>query len=132
MAVATFSHKGTQVDANILFDEGSQCSFATQLLIDKLQLQLYWIESVQLSTFRLTSSQVKKLKVADLQVITKSGTPISISVLIVPFIATPLENTVETSLLTNLPHLKVLQLAHPVTRSDSFEISLLIGINGTL
>jgi len=64
--------------------------------------------------------------VANLQVITTSGIPIPISVLIVPSIATPLENTVETSLLTNLPHLKGLQLAHPVT---SFEISLLIGAN---
>ena len=40
-----------------------------------------------------------------------------------------MENTVETSCLTDLPHLKGLQLAHPVTRSDSFEISLLIGAN---
>ena len=38
-AVATVANKSTQVDANILFDEGSQRSFATQVLIDKLQLQ---------------------------------------------------------------------------------------------
>jgi len=77
------------VDANILFDEGSQRSFATQLLIDKLQLQPHRTESVQLSTFGSTNLDVNKLKVANLQVITTSGTPISISVLIVLSIATP-------------------------------------------
>ena len=128
-AVATVAHEGTQVDANILFDEGSQRSFATQILIDKLRLQPHQTELIQLSTFGSPNPQVKKLNVASLQVITKSGTPISITVLIVPSIATPLENTVETSCLTDLPHLKGLQLAHPVTRSDSFEISLLIGAN---
>ena len=127
--VATVAHEGTQVDANILFDESSQRSFATQILIDKLRLQPHQTELIQLSTFGSPNPQVKKLNVASLQVITKSGTPISITVLIVPAIATPLENTVETSCLTDLPHLKGLQLAHPVTRSDNFEISLLIGAN---
>jgi len=40
---------------------------------------------------------------------------------------TPLENTLETSILTDLPHFKGLQIAHTVTRSD--RISLLIGAN---
>ena len=70
---------------------------------------------------------MKKLNVANLQVVTNTGTPISITVLIVPSIATSLENSVKTSVLTHLPYLKGLQLAHPVTKSDSFEISLLIG-----
>jgi len=127
-AVATVTHGGTQVDANIVFDEGSQHSFATQTLIDKLHLRPQQTETIQLSTFGSTNSQIKRMNVASLQVITKSGTPISITVLIVPSIATPLENMVETSTLTDLPHLKGLELAHPVTRSDSFKISL-IGAN---
>jgi len=47
--------------------------------------------------------------------------------LIVPSTATPLKNTVKTSIITQLPYLKGLHLAHPVTRSNSFKISLLIG-----
>ena len=112
-AVATVTHRGTQADANILFDEGSQRSFATQTLIDKLNLQPQQIETIHLSTLGSTNPQVKEMNVASLKVITKSGTPILITVLIVPSIATPLENTVETSTLTNLPHLKGLELAHP-------------------
>ena len=126
-AVATVANKTTQVDANILFDEGSQRSFASQELIDKLQSQPCQSETIQLCAFGCTNPQVKKLNVATLQVITNSGVPITITVLIVPSIATPLENSVNTSTLTHLPYLEGLQLAHPVTRSDSFEISLLIG-----
>ena len=126
-AVATVANKSTQVDANILFNEGSQCSFATQTLIDKLQLQPHQTEMIQLSAFGSTNPQVKKLNVTNLQLITNTGTPVAINVLIVPSIATPLENTVKTPLLKDLPYLRGLQLAHPVTKSNSFEISLLIG-----
>ena len=100
----------------ILFDEGSQRSFATQVLIDKLQLQSHQTEMIQLSAFGPTNPQVKKLDIANLQVIANTGTPISITVLIVPSIAIPLENTVKTSILTHLSYLKGLQLVHPVTR----------------
>lgn len=115
-AVATVTNKVTQVNAKILFNEGSQHSFATQVLIDKLQLQPHQTETIQLSAFGPTNPQVKKLDIANLQVIANTGTPISITVLIVPSIATPLENTVKTSILTHLSYLKGLQLVHPVTR----------------
>ena len=82
---------------------------------------------IQLSAFGSTNPQVKKLNVTNLQLITNTGTPVAINVLVVPSIATPLENTVKTPLLKDLPYLRGLQLAHPVTKSDSFEISLLIG-----
>ena len=82
---------------------------------------------IQLSAFGSTNPQVKKLNVTNLQLITNTGTPVAINVLIVPSIATPLENTVKTPLLKDLPYLRGLQLANPVTKSDSFEISLLVG-----
>ena len=49
------------------------------------------------------------------------------SVLVVLFIATPLQNTCHISV-TNLPHLHNLQLAHPITAEREFKISLLITI----
>ena len=70
---------------------------------------------------------MRKLNVANLQVIINTRTPVFINVLIVPSIATPLENTVKTPVLKDLPYLRGFQLAHPVTKSGSFEISLLIG-----
>ena len=57
---------------------------------------------------------------------TLAGDQIPISALIVPRIAPPLQNSVHTSL-KNIPHLKGLHLAHPVTENENFEISVLIG-----
>ena len=48
------------------------------------------------------------------------------SVLVVPTIATPISNPLNTVVL-QLPYLKGLPLAHPITASENFEISLLIG-----
>ena len=48
------------------------------------------------------------------------------SALIVPYIATPLHNSFQACV-KKIPHLQGLVLAHPVTREENFEISLLIG-----
>ena len=102
-AAVTVANKTTQVNADLLFDEGSQHSFSSQGLIDKLQSQLCQSETLQLSAFEFTNPQVKILNITALQVITNSGTLVLITVLIVPSIATPLENSVSTSTLTHLP-----------------------------
>jgi len=49
-----------------------------------------------------------------------------ISVLVVPTIAAPILNIVLLSI-NLMPHLQGLKLAHPVTSSKNFTISLLIG-----
>ena len=51
---------------------------------------------------------------------------ILLSVLFVPRIATPLQNTTSISI-THLPHLQNLQLAHPLSAEQEFEISLSVG-----
>ena len=57
---------------------------------------------------------------------TPRGDLIPISTLVVRTIAAPLNNTVRTTI-SNIPHLKGLPLAHPVSSSENFEISLLLG-----
>ena len=49
-----------------------------------------------------------------------------ISALFVPNIATPLKHTIRTTL-SNVPYLKGLPLAHPVSSAENFQISLLVG-----
>ena len=49
-----------------------------------------------------------------------------ILVLVVPNITAPLNNTIRTTL-SNVPYLKGLPLAHPVSSAENFEISLLVG-----
>ena len=61
-----------------------------------------------------------------INLLTNDGQAIPLSVLVVPRIATPLQNTVSISV-TQLPHLQNLQLAHPLAAEQEFEISLLVG-----
>ena len=49
-----------------------------------------------------------------------------LSALVVPTVATPFTNPIDSETL-QLPHLQELLLAHPVTTAENFEISLLIG-----
>ena len=53
---------------------------------------------------------------------------VRISALVVPQIATPIQNFV-TSDLHNLTHLRGLKLAHPVSSKEKLDISLLIGVD---
>ena len=70
----------------------------------------------------------QKLGVTTFEVETLTGEVISMSVLIVPSIAAPIQNTISSSVY-KMPHLRELRLAHPVTSEHNFHISLLIGAN---
>ena len=125
-AVATISASGTCVEANILFDEGSQRSFITKSLADCLQLQTHATEELSISTFGAQTSQIRKLDVTTIQLHTISGQLIPLTVLIMPTIAAPIQN-LNKKPLKDFPHLKGLKLAHPVTSTEQFTINLLIG-----
>ena len=125
-AVATITSLNSEAEANILFDEGSQRSFLTQDMADLLSLKPHHMEDISLSSFGSKIAHNKKMEAAQIHIKTKTGEFIPISVLIVPTIATPLRNTLETEV-TQLPYLHDLPLAHPVMKDSSFNISLLIG-----
>ena len=63
---------------------------------------------------------------AQINVETSTGCRIPISVLIVPFIAAPLQNSLRTSI-KGFSYLQGLKLAHPITNEENFQISVLIG-----
>ena len=66
------------------------------------------------------------METATVFVMTDSNQKIPIRVLLVPSIATPIDNR-KLQAVRDLPYLLGLKLAHPVTRDTSFTISLLIG-----
>jgi len=123
--VATVSYSGTSVDANILFDNVCQRSFVSRGLADCLQLKPHKYETLSISTFGTKSNHTSQLESAVLHLHTISGQLIPLTVLIVPTIAAPNHN-VQQSSLADLPYLSGLCLAHPVSSSDQFTISLLI------
>ena len=125
-AVATITNGEKRTRANLLFDEGSQRSFITQDLANTLALQPCRKEDITISSFGTQCQLNRQMAVAVVNLLTLSGQTVPLTVLVVPHIATPIQNTVSSNV-TRLPHLKNLTLAHSLTTDREFEISLLVG-----
>lgn len=63
---------------------------------------------------------------ANINIVTTNGEHIPVHVLVIDQIDTLLQNNFRQQFQT-IPHLKGIQLAHPVTSDENFEILLLIG-----
>ena len=127
-AIATVTHGRQSATANLLFDEGSQRSFITRDLADSLAIQPYRCENINISSFGAKHHLNRQTEVAMINLLTNDGPAIQLPVLVVPRIATPLQNTASINM-THLPHLQNLQLAHPLAAEQEFEISLLDGVD---
>ena len=76
------------------------------------------------SVFGGSTTSVRQVDIATVYIRSDSNERIPIQVVIIPTIASPQNSFLTTR---NLPHLRDLKLAHPVTSDDQFQISLLIG-----
>ena len=122
---ANVSAGQTTVEGHILFDEGTQRSFITQELANQLQLKLINHKQISVSSFGEQISAFKRLAVASISIQTLNKGHVPTSVLIVPKLAAPIHNSVQTHL-DKLPYLQGFPLAHPVTSDENFQISILI------
>ncbi|XP_006815922.1 uncharacterized protein LOC100369222 [Saccoglossus kowalevskii] len=125
-AVIQISADYEKVHANVLFDEGATRSFITTELASKLGIKSIRSEVIHLAAFGDKNSRARSLEVATLTLHTITGANCDINALIVPEISTLMKNFVTPSI-RNLPHLRGLKLAQPVSSIDSFTVSLLIG-----
>lgn len=125
-AIAPVEYHRRSINARIRFDEGSHRSFIISELAKQLSLTAERGEIISLSTFGGTTTLVKRVEVSTIYLQTLQGETVSIEVFIIPKIAAPLQNF-STVDLHNLPHLKGLILAYPITDEHSFETDLLSG-----
>ena len=125
-AIVLISAEGLRIQGNILFDDGSQRSFITEEVATKLNLKPNNSEHIAVAPFGAEYTSAQCLSVACVFVETESGESIPITILIVPFIAAPLQSSVRASVST-FQHLQGLKLAHPITNEDNFQVSMLIG-----
>ncbi|XP_006816667.1 uncharacterized protein LOC102806440, partial [Saccoglossus kowalevskii] len=85
-------------------------------------------EIINVSTLGAKSTGLRSMKIAEITVITSSGSTVDIRALIVPQITTPLKNYLKSSAsLANLPYLQGLKLAHAISGDREFEVSVLVG-----
>ena len=124
-AIAPIIGSGKSMNANILFDEGAQRSFICSQLANELHVVPSTTTEVALSSFGNDSPSFQTLGVATIHMQTLGGELVPISVLIVPKIATPIQNSCRIEM-ENMPHLEGLKLANPITDSNEFLVSILI------
>ena len=91
-----------------------------------MALQPHHKEDITIASFGAQRQFSKQVNVAVVNLVTLTGQTIPLTVLVVPHIATPLQNTV-TFDVADLPHLQKLPLAHPLSTDKQFDISLLVG-----
>ncbi len=94
-------------------------------MANKLDLVPEHSETLNLSVFGGSTTSVKQVNIATVYLRSDTDERIPIHVVIIPTIAAP-QNYFLTADIRNLPHLRDLKLAHPVTSDDQFQISLLI------
>ena len=114
--------------ANVLFDEGSQRLFITEELANILAVQSYCKEDITVSSFGAQYQLNCQVNVALVNLVTMTGQSIPLTVLVVPWIAIPLQNTV-TFNVAHLPHLQNLSLAHPLSADKEFDVFLFVGVD---
>ncbi|XP_064641935.1 uncharacterized protein LOC135496506 [Lineus longissimus] len=116
-AVAEISSGSYTYTATILFDEGATRSFITKDFARKLDITPEGSQKIQLAAFGGKPSHVKSYDKVSFAVHTITGGKMDISALVVPKISAPIKNFVNASLL-DLPHLRELPFAHPVSNVD--------------
>ena len=112
-------------EANIFLDEGAQTSFITEGLAEKLHVKTEGEEIIELASFGDEGRQVRHMKSATIHLQTEGGGEVGIKVLVVPQIAAPIETHIKSA--ANMPHLRGLKFAHPVSADNLFDINILIG-----
>lgn len=111
-AVATVNTGHIYCEANILFDEGVQCSFISHTLDNQLGIPPSESNSISLSAFGAQLPASRYLPVTTIN--SAYGKKIPLCVLVVKKIATPLQNHLHQQI-KDIPNLRGLRLALPIT-----------------
>ena len=111
-------------EANILLDDGAQRSFITKDLADDLSTKLVYTQNISMSSFGATEHLLRRLEMTTVDIITVQGeNPPMASCCSTYCHSLKRQHNAD---INNMPHLKGLRLAHPVSSGD-FSINLLIG-----
>ena len=125
--VSVRSHCGN-FKANVLLDEGSQRTFIINKLSKLLSIKSTEQERLLLSDFATVSQIPSVYDVVEFTVFDHKNFPTIMKAIIVDELANPLDDK-HRDALQSLPPLKNLDLAHPGTGKESFDIEILIRVD---
>ena len=110
-----------------IMDSGSQRTYTTCRLQDKLDLPTMGAESLRIKTFGFPESQHASCNVVQLGLATKEDGTLKMTALVVPFICNPLSLQPISHSKECYDHLLGLELAESADVSDVLEVNVLIG-----
>lgn len=128
-AVAPVYSHLTSAFANLLIDDGSQITFITARLVKLLRLYPIRQVSLLLSGFKgisASSTEPNYYDVIHFWLQGLNGERLLIQAVVLDTIVEPLEDP-HRAVLSTLPHLRNLHLAHPTSTDDQFSVDILIG-----
>jgi hypothetical protein len=110
----------------IVFDGGSQKSYLTQRVKDKLALTVDSKKYLSIAAFGSRKGRPKQCEVVRLAVQTKRGDSQALEVFVVPHICDPITSEAAVTCVRTYSHLSQLDLAD-ITPDEAMEVDLLIG-----
>ena len=122
-ALVTASGPTTRCQARNLIDTGSQNTFITQCLKNKLQLKAVQNETLDVTTFGSTRGTPKSYEVVTLT-LNAVNKDVKITVLVTPIIYPPLSSTQNTEIPVEF---KALAFGNPLNAEGDRTIDILIG-----
>ncbi len=114
-----------KIKANVLLDEGSQRTFVTRSLTKTLHIKSTERQRLKLSGFAGVSQAPHLYDVIEFSIWDRQNV-VMVKAIVVDQVANPLDDQYRIAL-KSLPYLKGLDLAHPSTGKESFNVEILIG-----
>ena len=117
---------GKEVRANVILDLGSQRSYVTRTLANRLHLRAFGTKRRAILTFGSAKEQHENCELVKVIIVTTDDTKMEAKLLVIPLICETLNRPSLRWCVDTYPHLKGLQLAD-TDEADHFEPEVLIG-----
>ena len=118
--------EATEIIARAMFDSGSQRTYVSERLRDRLQLPAVGSERMQIKTFGSLECSDRSYDVIQLKIRAKEEL-LTVTALVVPLICSPLMSQPINSSSESYEHLADLELADSADTQDLLEVDVLIG-----
>ena len=115
------------MNVRILLDSGSQRSYVTSRVKNKLNLPVTGSESHMINTFGSTSETTQNCDIVSLSVGNDHNNGRNLKTYVVPTICAPINNQATHAVQSTYEHLRGLRLANCNEISNEFEVDVLIG-----
>ena len=113
--------------ARLILDSGSQRSYVTTTVKDKLRLPSERKQTISVKTFGSTEENTQSVDVVHLCITTEHGDDVQLSAFVTPLICDPLQSQSIVHASVTHAHLRGLKLADYSTGEDDIMVDILVG-----